>query len=200
MEWTGDLSGALNVKFVWYELMILIQSPTDSLSYFWLHIINSLDSELSIYQIAYLYYRKTVKLDEMTCSQTCGDLVLTWNKETIVLSWSQRVKSVIIFELENIFTWFPSISNFTLKFAHTERHRDFLLNTYYRAQTEFREGNVFTRFCQSFYLQGGLPSHNATGKPDPSHTEGRPPPQDTVNRRAVRILLECILVSNMKLH
>ena len=79
ISWNGlqMSSDTLNVKFVWYELMVLIQSPTDSLSYFWLQIINSLYSELSIYQSAYLYCRKTVKLDEMTCSQTHGGLVLT---------------------------------------------------------------------------------------------------------------------------
>ena len=53
----------------------------------------------------------------------------------------------------------------------------------YRPQQQLREGNVFTSVCQEFCPRGG-------GR--------RPPPRilrDAVNERAVRILLECILVS-----
>ena len=69
------------------------------------------------------------------------------------------------------------------------------------------QGNVFTRMCHSIhrgeevclgrvYLKGGLPP----GGLDPGEL-GRPPEiheilRDTVNKRAVRILLECFLVPN----
>ena len=50
---------------------------------------------------------------------------------------------------------------------------------------------------------GGLPYHNTMRQVDPPPPqEGRPPPQKadpviyTVNQRAVRILLECILVGS----
>ena len=82
---------------------------------------------------------------------------------------------------------------------------------YYRPRSEASEGYVFTAVCYSLFnyggggsallAGGGLPS--CQGRPPPP-CHGRPPPPAkadppspgnmTVNRRAVRILLECILV------
>ena len=56
---------------------------------------------------------------------------------------------------------------------------------FYRPQTKLREGNVFTRVCLST-IAIGLYFHNDTEQADPH--------PDTVNRRAVRILQECIRV------
>ena len=74
----------------------------------------------------------------------------------------------------------------------------------YRPQTKLREGNVFTPVCHSVD-KGGLPSHNAMSRQTPAlgrqpslgrltPRSGGKPLRHTVNRRAVRILLECILV------
>ena len=55
----------------------------------------------------------------------------------------------------------------------------------YRPQTKLREGNVL--YSCFVCIWSSLPSHNAIGQADPI-------PGDMVNKRAVRILLECILV------
>ena len=85
------------------------------------------------------------------------------------------------------------------------------LNIYYRPQTKLREGNVL----KIVRPQGGQPSHNAmVMHPPPMNgctpewmyprmdaPQGwmhSPPKIRTVNRRAVRILLECILVDSIK--
>ena len=54
----------------------------------------------------------------------------------------------------------------------------------YRPKMKLREDNVFYT-CLSLCSQGGLPFHN------------NPRPSDTVNKLAVRILLECILVNEI---
>ena len=67
----------------------------------------------------------------------------------------------------------------------------------YRPPTKLWDGTIFIHSVHRW----GLPSHNARGwanRPNP-FSVGRPlsvdrPPTDTVNRRAVCILLECILV------
>ena len=73
---------------------------------------------------------------------------------------------------------------------------------FYRQQTKLREGNVFTPVCDSVHGGGVYPSmhqrsHNALARHSPPgrHPLGQIPPTRMVNERAVRILLECILVS-----
>ena len=63
---------------------------------------------------------------------------------------------------------------------------------HYRPQTKFRGSNVFTPVCQSSCSQvcGQTPPWTDT----PWQT-ARPPPRRRPLKRAVRILLECILVS-----
>ena len=56
---------------------------------------------------------------------------------------------------------------------------------YYHTQTKLREGNVFTCVCLSTGVSVFPQVHGA----------GRPPSPDMVNKRAVRILLECILLN-----
>ena len=70
---------------------------------------------------------------------------------------------------------------------------------FYRPQTKLREGYVFTPVCDSVYRGGGVSQH-ASQVTWQTHTLGRHPPEQTppsrmVNERAVRILLECILVA-----
>ena len=93
----------------------------------------------------------------------------------------------------------------------------------YRKQTKFEQGNIFSSVCQGFYSQGrGAPGqvhprqvppapgrHTPLGQVHPPgrytplgrytrsgqvHPSGRYTLRDTVNERAVSILLECILV------
>ena len=67
---------------------------------------------------------------------------------------------------------------------------------FYSRPTKLREGNVFTGVCQSFCSQGGgvgsyvgaEGGYSAPGHMGPGILRG------TVNKRAVRILLEYILV------
>ena len=85
-------------------------------------------------------------------------------------------------------------------------------STNYRPQTKLQEGNVLTPVCQSFCSHGGMcipaciwgrhppPRQTSPGqKPHPSGQTppwaGTPPPRRPL-LRTVRILLECILVSN----
>ena len=102
---------------------------------------------------------------------------------------------------------------------------DFTYLVYYRPQRSCGQGYVFTRVCDSVH-RGGLqagppgrenppsgrenpprPGRHPPGQADTPPGQGRhptpgpsPPParrlQHTVNDRPVRILLECILVSN----
>ena len=62
---------------------------------------------------------------------------------------------------------------------------------YYRPQTKLREGYVFTGVCDSVH-GGGVRGCRGGGRAwlGGAHRIRR----DTVNERAVRILLECILV------
>ena len=77
---------------------------------------------------------------------------------------------------------------------------------FYHTPTKLREGTIFIGVCHSVHGEG-LPSHNAMGQADhpfpplgilPISKHAPPPPnrikRDTVNKRAVRIQLECILV------
>ena len=77
---------------------------------------------------------------------------------------------------------------------YTVQHKNI---NHYRPQTKLREGNVFTPVCHS--VQGGVyPSMQwakwgcVTGV---CNQGGVQPPPQPVNKRAVRILLECFLVS-----
>ena len=76
--------------------------------------------------------------------------------------------------------------------------------------TKLRQGNIFTPVCQSFRWRGGVcytPWAEAPGQTPPPRPDAHPPactcwntpPRhnacwDTVNKRAVRFLLECIIV------
>ena len=53
---------------------------------------------------------------------------------------------------------------------------------------------MFSQACVSHSVYGDLPSHNANGQADPPPPLRKQTAPDTVNRRAVRIILECILV------
>ena len=66
-----------------------------------------------------------------------------------------------------------------------------LMTIYYRPQLLLREGNVFTSVCQEF-CSHVIPSPRQT--PTWADTPSLWILRDTVNKRAVRILLECILV------
>ena len=76
-----------------------------------------------------------------------------------------------------------------------------------KIRTKLRQGNIFTPVCQSFRSQGAYSTHPcippgrnpswSDTPPRPVHAGIHPPRNacwDTVNKRAVRILLECILV------
>ena len=67
--------------------------------------------------------------------------------------------------------------------------------------TKLGQGNIFRSVCQEFCSQGVLLRHSPSQEQAPPHPHpgaGTPPEQcmlgDTGNKRAVRILLECILV------
>ena len=65
---------------------------------------------------------------------------------------------------------------------------------FYRPQKKLREGNVFTGFC---LFTGVCPPTMPWGRQTPRAPQKADTPSlraDVVNRRAVRILLECILV------
>ena len=93
--------------------------------------------------------------------------------------------------------------------------QDLLFDPYYRPQTKLREGYVFTGVCDSVHRGGSVYPSMHLGPPgwktppewrtlpprmeSPPRMEKPPSPQvenppPTVNVRAVRILLECILV------
>ena len=64
---------------------------------------------------------------------------------------------------------------------------------------KLRQGNIFTSICHSVHRLGGMPGG---GHAWLAHTPPRPQQilRDTVNERAVRILLECILVFKVHSH
>ena len=61
--------------------------------------------------------------------------------------------------------------------------------------TKLGQGNIFSSVCQEFCPRGGeyLGRCPPAGTPPPPHQILR----DTINERAVRILLECILVQSI---
>ena len=70
---------------------------------------------------------------------------------------------------------------------------------HYRPQTKLREGNVFTPVCDSVH-RGGLCPGGSLSKWGGSLSRGvsvMETPPGTVEQRAVRILLECILVMDV---
>ena len=95
--------------------------------------------------------------------------------------------------------------------------REFVMAAYiYRPQTKFAKVMFFTRVCHSVQGEGGaVPGQVPPGPGTPPLGPGDPPGQvhasqqdqvhppeqcmlgDTGNKRAVRILLECILVFNL---
>ena len=74
-------------------------------------------------------------------------------------------------------------------------------NCYYRPQRSLGQGNIFSSVCQEFCSRGGQ-VHPRAGTPPSRYThppgQVHPPEQcmlgDTGNKRAVHILLDCILV------
>ena len=78
------------------------------------------------------------------------------------------------------------------------------LNVLLPPATKLGQGNIFRSMCQEFCSQGGSPGpHPGWGCPGPGPkggmcipacTEPDPPPSRRLLLRAVRILLECILV------
>ena len=108
---------------------------------------------------------------------------------------SDLIKYVYLIITGNIQTRKPSYGSFTLS-----------KNEIFTAgQRNWGEGNVFTGVCQSFCPQWGGISGSMSFQGDISGTRsllGHPPPSpghglqwDTVSKWAVRILLECFLVS-----
>ena len=84
---------------------------------------------------------------------------------------------------------------------HMTTSRSRLLNKYinYRPQTKIWDKVMFLHLCVILFTGGGLPNPlNADPLPPvcrpPTHPGYRPSPPRQANKRAVRILLECILV------
>ena len=98
-----------------------------------------------------------------------------------------------------------------LRFIHTKQKRNLLLPP----ATKLGQDYVFTRVCDSVHREGvsasvhaGIPPPWNRHPPDQAPPGSRPPTPipseqsmlgDTVNERAVRILLECILVLTLSL-
>ena len=83
-------------------------------------------------------------------------------------------------QLNTFMTWLWSFS--TRSIVH-----------YYRPHTKYGKGNVFTRVCHSV-IPSSMHIPLATGSMHP-RMDAPPPRRQTGNRRAVRILLEGILVA-----